>query len=317
MDAMLESYEKPIARLQAIYGPIALEDSIPDAGRKLFALHLGNLLSHLSRLDEEVALGILIASGRRALRAATIFPIFEEDKRVKSALKMLRDLVSAAQEVQDYQVLLQHPTLNDIPQPEDETVSALQVLRDSIARRAEKAANRLQSMVNSDDFTQAAKRLTKAIRSTLDESPLIISKYEVRHGAPILLHTALAGVRSYDAAVAEADLAALAKLHESLLKLDDTVGYFLPLLGASIKDFEERYATLQESLRPVCRSAFAHHTLSASKKWDDDMRTAFEQFLSEVRSEAEDCAQQFPDAWASFNTRTAQRKFADALLVLR
>lgn len=317
MDAMLESYEKPISRLQAIYEPMTLEDGIPDAGRKLFALHFGNLLSHLSRLDDEAALGILIASCRRALRAATIFPIFEDDRRINSAVDVLGQLMATAQDVQHYRLLLQHPSLNDIPQTEDETISPKQVIRDSIERKAAKAEKRLQALVNSDEFIQAAKRLAKSTKRAPEEPKQIISKYEVRHGAPILLHTALAGVRSYDVAVTDADLDALAKLRESLVKLDDTIGYFLPLLGSSISDFAERYAALLENLRPVYVSAFANNTLRASKKWDQETHSAFENFLEGLRSEAEESAQRFPEAWASFNTRTTQRKFADALLVLR
>lgn len=317
METTLSAYEKAISRLQSIYEPIALEDSIPQAGRKLFALHFSTFLSHVERLDDAAALDIIATSGRQAAYAARSFPLFEEDKRVQTALSTLRKVVAAAQSVLIYRELLAHEQLNDIPQTDEETPDPLTGVRQRVESRAAKAEAQLTSLLDADEFAQAVKRLTKSVKGTDGDMALSISDYEVRHGAPIVLHSALAAARHYDAAVAEGDAQALAQLYENLLRLKDTVGYFRSVLGASIKDFEERCESLLEALYPIYRGQFAQQTLTPSKKMDDATREAFATFQASLQQEADDAAVTFPEQWTSFNTRTAQRKFSDALLVLR
>jgi len=317
VETTISTFEKVITRLQSIYEPISLEDDIPHAGRKLFALHFSGFLSHVDHLDDASALPILIASGRQAVHITRIFPLFQEDKRVKTALTTLRKVVVAAQSVTLYRELLSYAALNDIPQTDDETPDPLEAVRQRVESRAAKAESQLISLLDSDDFSQAVKRLSKAIKSADGDSSLSINEYEVRHGAPILLHSALAAARHYDAAVIGEDAEALSHLYESLLRLRDTVGYFRPVLGASINDFEERCLALSETLHPVYRNQFAQQSLRASKKMDDAAKQAFADFLASLQGEAEEVAATFPDQWASFNTRTSQRKFSDALLVLR
>jgi len=317
VDTKISAYEKPIARMHAIYEPIALEDGLPQAGRKLFALHFGSFLSHLERLEDEPALHVLSQAGRRAMRSALIFPIFEEDKRSQAALTTLRKVVAAAQSVTLFRQLLLHPTLNDMPQADGEALSPLQSVRLRVQSRAAKAEKQLASLLESDEFSQSVKRLTKAVKNGNGDPALSLSEYEVRHGAPILLHNALADVRSYDNAVAEGNLATLSRLYKALLRLDDTIGFFQPLLGASIENFTTRYQPLVETLHPVYRDQFVQHALNASKKMEDAAKDALHNFLASLHHEAEESAAGFPDQWASFNTRSAQRKFSDALLVLR
>lgn len=317
MEVSTSAYEKSIGRLQDIYEPLALEDDFPQAGRKLFALHFAAFLSHLELSDTDSALSILVEAGRRAVYVASNFPILEADKRVSAALSTLRKSIAAAQDILIYRQILLHPNLNDIPQTDDEEVSPLQAVRGRVENRAAKAEKQLISLLESAELTGAVKRLTKAIKRADGDPGTSLSQYEVRHGAPILLHTALADVRRFDAAVAGGNLAELVRLYESFLRLGDMIGYFRPLLGSSVSDFEDRCQALLEALHPIVHNQFAQENLKPSKKMDDGIREALSEFLAQLHQEAEDAAAAVPDQWASFNTRTNLRKFSDALLVLR
>lgn len=296
--------EKRIIRLDAAMSSVDLTDTLPEAGRKILAAYFVEVLRFSGDIAHDAsavpAMHILVRRMRHLI--AALAPYYKS-KKVAPFVDELDRLYSRLGAVVEAQMLL-----SDLQHHEHPFVS----LQEIAQNRSDEALAKLTKQVQSKHFGKFAKKFTKFL--TKDGRGAILpdedtAPSEVRHLVPVLLHDAFAQLRAYEMALHAEPQQAISGLRQQLQTMRDLVASFEPLLGTSIRDFDEQLTGLLERLSLSEMLATAQHAFRDEADG--------EAYLDTLAAREAEMLGALPTLWEQFNTRTTLRKFSDALLVLR
>jgi CHAD domain-containing protein len=301
---------------------IAVDDTLAEAGRKIFAEQLEKMLFHEagSRTGEDIESVHQMRVATRRMRS--LFKLIGSAytiKTVKKYNRSLRDIARALGAIRDLDVLLVdladfRDTLSDDDKP------ILDSLISKLDNRRVKHRVTLNAVFDSASydkfgrqfgaFTEKAGKGVAAIAS--DTTP-----HQIRHVLPVLLHERLSRVRAYETVLHDADDETLHALRVEFKQLRYALEFFKPVLGASVLQFIKNVKRMQDVLgRFHDVSVFAQY-MDSIKRLSPEQQAVVAQYVNLRIQEGDTLRVQFREQWQSFNTRTVQRQFSDALLVLR
>lgn len=309
-------YKKQLKKLDHELETIAIEDALPAIVKRALRHSFSMVLSHISRLEfEPEALRIMQTAARRS---QTLLPMLEpyfRAKTVRGFADMMDDL--------ERQLRLLHylhrniaaleDALSQTEYPEDEREALLKVLH----QRAGKAFKRLQNLLHSGEFRSFARDYTRFLVADDNGESKNGALLEARHAIPALLHQASAHVRAAYESLSEQDEASAQRLYTRCLALHDTITLAQPILGASMGDFVAKLEAFMDVLEPLHDYALTTKVLRPSKKLSAMQVDMLDTYRTNQQRKLEATWAAVADAWNQYNTRTNQRKFSDALLVLR
>jgi triphosphatase len=311
-----------IATLQAGVSPITPEDTMPEAGRKIFLLNLITMLEHQEKLagDDSMHHVHQMRVATRRLRSA--FRVFEEyyhKHALKPILKGLRKTARALGDVRDLDVLLANmQTYQEML--EGDVAEAFKPILDDLTKDQQKARDALTEWIGSKAYLRFLSKFitfatTVGLNTTTPDSKT--APYQVRHVVPVILHQHLAQVRGFDSAVPEAKPELLHQLRIEFKRLRYLLTFFADNIGSSANDYIEEIKLMQDHLGRLNDSVVASQRLSDEDLLTDEQIEALAPYRQTLEEQQTHLMDEFQDLWAHFNTRTVQRKLADALLVTR
>lgn len=317
---MVRTYEKRLAKLDTLTTQVTPEDALPIAGRKLLAVYFTELLQQAPAIAYSTdALPRTTTVVRRARHLFTVLDDYYKNKIIKAYRPMFDRIYTAIDRVHAYDRLLTNLAIYQSNLDSADEM-AFQAVVSLVREDAHSAIATLEKLFERKKYHKFVKSFTKFLLK--DGKGVIAPKadvapYEVRHLAPVLLHEQLAQVRAYDDAINSGDRTTLQELYHTAEDLLDTIAFFEPVLGKSASDFITKLTVVVGLVDGLNMAVLARATLHPQDDLSDEQNDLIQQYLAELDDAAELAISALPEAWASFNTRTTQRKFADALLVLR
>ncbi len=297
-------------------------DPMAEAGRLIFARQIRRMRSHEagSRTGADIESVHQMRVAIRRMRS--LFKLIGAHYRPKTTARFergLRQTARALGAIRDLDVLildLQH--YQETLPPDDQAVLA-QVVSMLDARRGA-CRLRLNQLLDSKryarfirGFQRFAKRPGKgARRLKRSEAP-----HQLRHVLPLLLHERLARVRAYDTVLPASDDAILHALRVEYKQLRYALEFFQPILGRSAGYFLKQVKEMQEILGRINDIAVFTGYVSRLNQLRPEQSAVLKGYVAARKDELVVLRERFYDDWARFNSRAAQRKFSDSLLILR
>lgn len=305
-----------------LYKEILSDDSLGEAGRKIFAVQLETMLSHEdgSRTGEDIESVHKMRVATRRMRS--LFKLIGAAYTPKTVTKYnrgLRDIARALGAIRDLDVLIVdledfHKTLSD-----DDKAVMVSIIKKLDKRRAKNRAT-LNKLFDSSSYRKFLKKFGAFTAKTgKGIAPLEREEipHQVRHVLPILLYERLGAVRAYETVLDDAEDETLHALRVEYKQLRYAVEFFEPVLGASAEKFVKEVKAMQDLLGRFNDISVFTDYMNHIKRLSSEQQAIIEQYTTVRLQEADDLRSQFDDQWQSFNQRTTQRLFSDALLVLR
>lgn len=301
---------------------IQTTDSISEAGRKIFADLLVDMKENEfgSRSGEDIESVHQMRVASRKMRS--LFKIIRDHYKPKAVAKYsqgLRNIGNALGEIRDLDVLIEDMQAFQTTLGEDSQVSIKQVIK-KLDKKRHKNRVKLNALFDSVPYHKFIKRLTvftqtqnKEARSVSDKS----APHQVRHLLPILLHEQLASVRAYETVLEGAEDEVLHALRVEFKQLRYALEFFKPVLGTSGEHFIKDVKAMQNLLGRINDIAVFKERATRIKRLTPEQQAVIEQYCDTRTQELNEHRNQFYVQWQSFNKRTTQRQFADALLILR
>ena len=301
---------------------IVATDHAAEAGRRVLRLQLLRMKRHEagSRTGEDIeSVHKMRVAVRRMRSLLELAGAFYQRKTVAENQKGLRKIARALGAVRDLDVLILDlqqfgATLSpDAREP-------LRTLIGRLDRRRQKRRQRLNAYLDSKGYGRSLRQLEKfatkegrrARRLRRPQDP-----HELRHVLPLLLHRRLACVRAYDIVLPAPDDKRLHSLRVECKRLRYAVEFFAPVLGSTADDFLALVVSLQETLGRLNDIGVFVERLKRLDKLSPKQTAILDDYFARRDEERILLRATFYDQWARFNTRALQRKFSDALLVLR
>lgn len=301
---------------------ILATDHVADAGRKIFWQQLRRMKGHEtgSRTGEDIeSVHRMRVAVRRMRSLLRLVEDYYQGKTVATAEKRLRQIARSLGAIRDLDVLildLQHfsATLS----PEDQQPAKALISR--LDRRRAKRRKRLNAFLDSQSYQRSLRQLEgfakkKGKREQGLKRPH--EPHELRHLLPTLLHQRLASVRAYDTVLPASDDKQLHALRVECKRLRYAVEFFAPALGSSVESFLASVKSMQDTLGRLNDIAVFVSRLQGLDKLSPEQAALVEDYIAIRNSELVRLRATFYDQWTRFNTRAVQRKFSDAMLVLR
>ncbi len=321
-----------LTHLRASVAPLATDDPMAEAGRKVLLADFIDMLEHedgsRSGKDIEDVHQMRVAT-RRMRSALRLFEPYFKQKTVRPFADSLRTLARRLGDVRDLDVLIEDVQKAQGKVGEDGQ-TALQTIIDHFDAKRQKARAKLVKHLDSDAYRRFiddfAAFLTQPGAGAISVGEGSITPYQVRHAVPALLQDHLGMVRAYDTVIppvsrtdetpALPDIATLHQLRIEFKRLRYALHFFRDVLGASGKAFIEEIKTMQDLLGRLNDTYVAEEHLSdfVAEGLDEAL---IEPYLNELLAEREALENSLPSAWRRFNTRNVMSKFSEALLMLR
>ena len=312
------SYEKRLAKLETARGDLLATDILIEAARKILVTDFMALLRHEagSRSGEDPEdvhqMRVAIRRMRSLLRLIKQNPDAELYEWAAEALKTLGGILGI---VRDLDVLIDNLGAYGANQPEEQQVN-IQAIVARMDKRRNRARAKLVEHLDSKKYRTFVREFSKQLRKPVTSEAETPHPHQLRHILPTILHQQLATVRAYDTIMADISTEQLHALRLDCKRLRYTLDFFQPVTGSSMGAYIQEVKNLQEILGRLNDIETAR-TLLVDKKFTDDEQAIIEQYIAFLETEAQAGLANFEDVWARFNGRTVQRKFSDALLVLR
>jgi CHAD domain-containing protein len=312
--------------LEALEGqvqPVAPQDSMAEAGRKVLLGELVTMLKHEagSRTGENIEdvhdMRVAIRQMRSTLRllkpyfkSKTIQAFSHDLRRIGGALGDVRDLDVLLEDLKQYQTTL-----------DAERQASVQEMIDFLDKRRAAAREELNDLLDSKFYRRFVKDfskfLMKADEKAKDHQDSGVAPYQVRHILPMLIHERLAAARAYETVIPTDDPKTMHRLRIEFKRLRYAISLFEGLLGSSINDFIEEIKRIQDELG---RLNDIHTARARLDTWlddaDDNFSGVLAGYLGYLETEEPKLKAEFPAAWKRFNSRKVQQKLSNALLNL-
>ena len=303
-----------VATLQALVTPIMPEDSMSEAGRKVLLTNFIDLLTHQANPLED---NLMHAAAQRLRSALRIFKPYYTESSLKPILKGLRRTTRALNKVHQVDLRLETVQGYQTMQEGDGSEAFLPILETLKAYR-QTVSETLFKWLGSKEYLRFLKAFARFVTTSSLGSLTpknATQPYQVRHVVPVLVHEQLAQVRAFDSHLDTLD-APLHTLWIQFKRMDSLLNIFVDNLGTSANEFLEETKVMQDHLSQI-NTTVAPKRLSDDRLLSDEQRDALGFYRQTRDEQQEKLTAEFADLWTHFNTRTVQRKLADALLVTR
>lgn len=301
---------------------IALTDTMAEAGRKIFAEQLGKMKQHEdgSRTGEDIeSVHQMRVATRRMRSLFKLLGVYYKSKLVMKYNRSLQDVARALGHIRDLDVMIL-----DLQEFQSTQPSNIQEIMESIIQKFDKQRrkHRVKSndMFDSNVYAKFVRKFGKfTVKSGRGALPIVDEErpYQVRHVLPVILHQHLAAVRAYDTVLDGAEDETLHALRVEFKQLRYAVEFFKPVLGTSADGFIQEMKAMQDLLGRMNDIVVFTERVNHIKHPTDEQQEVIEQYQAARQQELDTLRSHFDDQWESFNRRTVQKQFADALLVLR
>ncbi|MBC8099001.1 MAG: CHAD domain-containing protein [Armatimonadetes bacterium] len=303
--------------------PIKPEDTMSEAGRKVLVADFAKMLNHEagSRIGEDIEhVHDMRVATRRMRSAFRLFEPYYKTKPIRPFVEQIKQIANALGAVRDLDVMLQdltryQGTLDVNGQ------DAMQPLLERLDKKRAKARKKLVAHFDGTSYQSFSAAyalfLTQpgSAAKTLDNGS--ITPHQVRHVLPGMLHDHLAAVRAYDDALGEADAPTMHALRIEFKRLRYAMSFFAEVLGASGSEFVEQIKAIQDHLGRMNDITVALAHLQPLLEDEVLAQAALADYTQALQAEYDTLQTDFNAVWVRFNTRSVQKKLADALLVLR
>jgi CHAD domain-containing protein len=324
MESAAALHDDLIAALKPQIQPVAPDDTMAEAGRKILLKEFVEMLKHEagSRVGEDIEEVHDMRVATRRMRSA--FRLLEEyykPKAVRAYSRSLRRVARALGAVRDLDVQIE-AIQKFLPKLPVEQQPHLQAVIDRLdAQRTEMRDEMIKILDKGvyrrfiEDFANFLTTSGAGARANGDESGAVPSR--VRHILPTLLYSHLGAVRAYDGVIAEADETTLHALRIEFKRLRYAVSMFEAVLGPQLKDFIEELKKIQDYLGAIQDSFAATYRLrDLQEDLNADEAEALQAYLDSLSEEAGKRREGFAEVWRKFNTKAVQLKLASAVAVL-
>lgn len=301
--------------------PIELTDTMAQAGGKILAQQLTKMLEHEagSRTGEDIeSVHDMRVATRRMRSLLRLLKRYYQSKSVNKYGKSLQMIARTLGEVRDFDVLISDLQMFASDQKEDVKATIVTLIA-RLDKRRQKARAKLIQFFDSPAYSKFIPRFSQFIIKAQETPPIDGDEtpHQIRHLLPILLHERLAAVRAYETVVDGIDEDTLHALRVEFKRLRYAVEFFHPVLGSSADSFVDEIKTMQDNLGRANDLAVFQSRIKSLKKLKPEEKALVKDYLKSRKRELKALREQFPEQWSSFNKRTTQRQFSDALLVLR
>ncbi len=312
---------KILKQLEQQTEPLQPTDPIAEAGRKVLQGEFIKMLSHEpgtrtgADIEDVHKMRVAIRQQRSLFSLLTdyyrpkVVSAYTDDlKHIMRALGAVRDLDVMIHDLGEYSTLL-----------DAKAATTLSHVIDILDQQRISARDNLVQVLDSKAYRRFIKRYAKflltpatGVRAAKGAG---VQPIEVRHVLPPMIHDYLANVRAYDSVVVAADIETLHALRIECKRLRYVVTLFSEVLGKEITEFINELRQIQDLLGRLHDIEVARQTLGTLVV--DDAQTALlHTYIEQLEQETPTLQAQFPDRWKRFNTKTVQRKLANAILAL-
>lgn len=326
-----------IDQLRGQYRAVLPGDSMAEAGRKVLLKEFIDMLEHEagSKLGADIEdIHQMRVATRRLRSAFRIFEPYYKAKLVRPFITHLKQTARALGAVRDFDVLIEDLQKVLEAGPED-AQTGLQTIIEHMQTKRAKAHAKLVKHLESADYLEFVGEFGEfLVTPGMGALPLQdhrVEPYQVRHVVPHLLQEYLSVVRAYDTVMPEAtrskaaseepaaplpEIGVLHQLRIEFKRLRYAMSFFVDAMGAAGESFISEIKKLQDHLgRLNDLYVFEEHI---DAYLDDGLaESAVHEYALQLESERDKLEASLPNVWKTFNTRTVQSKFADALLALR
>ena len=301
---------------------ILVTDHVAEAGRKVFRQHLRRMERQEagSRSGEDIeSVHKMRVAVRRMRSLLDLVGEYYPGKTVAATETALREIARALGAIRDLDVLildLQQFSVSLSP----EVNQRAQALISRLVRRRAKRRARLNRYFDSKRYQRSLRQLdsfAKQRRKRVRRLKRPYAPHELRHVLPSLLHWQLARVKAYDTVLPAADDTTLHALRVDCKRLRYAIEFFAPVLGSSVESFHALVLSMQDTLGRINDIDVFVGRLNRLDKLSLEQAAVVDGYIARRNEELIGLRAEFYQQWARFNTRAAQRKFSDALLVLR
>ncbi len=310
-----------IEKLSTAIQPVAPEDHIAEAGRKILLAEFVKVLQHEegsrsgSDIEDVHDMRVAIRKTRSLFKLLT--PYYERSA-IKTIKGELQDLARTLGTVRDLDVLIEdirtyQATLKAVQQAD------LQQAVDELDKQRESARHELIDVLDSRLFRRLVKDYSKFLTTVGDGAKAIdqesVTPVEVRHILPILIYERVAAVRAYDSILMEADANRLHALRIEFKQLRYAISLFSEVLGPQVADYIDEVKALQDCLGHMHDAVTARSYLGDFVK--ESHLEALNGYLAHLEEKETALRGQLTELWAQFNSRKIQQKLSSAILAIR
>lgn len=318
---MALSLAERIEKLSAQIQPIAAEDEMPEAARKVLLAELVRVFKHEegSRTGEDIEDVHDMRVATRRIRSifrllgpyfkqSAIRPYTDELRRLARALGEVRDLDVLIEDISAFQAALKANKRTD-----------LQPALDALDQQRQLARQALIEVLDSRAYRRFVKDFSKFLTSSGEgvKSPdgVGVVPSQVRHVLPGMIHQRLAAVLAYDVVIHEADAVTLHALRIEFKRLRYAISLFDDVLGTTISDFISVVKDVQDCLGHMNDAATAR--LKLHSLLDEALIESLAGYIKSLDEKETEARANFDQLWTNFNSRKIQQKLSNALLSLR
>jgi CHAD domain-containing protein len=307
------------SELQTFIQPIAPQDTMAEAGRKVLLHDFIKMLEHEagSRSGEDIEdVHDMRVSTRRMRSALRTFMPYFKGKAIRSFRASLRKIADALGAVRDLDVLI-----DDLGKFEKKHGGSLQgaiALLDAQRNEARAALHKALDRKGYSRFVvQFGDFLTTPGASARSVDGAGTSPNQVRHILPTLVYEHLGAVRAYDAAIDESDPETLHALRIEFKRLRYLAHFFEEVLGETTASFLKDLKAIQDHLGRMQDIQVASDRLEdLMSDLNDENAAALTAYLEAINAESDELGEKFPAVWKKFNSAATQKKLANALVTL-
>ena len=317
------NHKNIIAKLDAHRQPVQPDDLMAEAGRKVLLGEFHRMLSceSGSRRGEDIeAVHKMRVAIRQQRSAFRLLKPYYKPKAIRQYDRSLRDTMRALGPVRDLDVMIHDLRAFDLPLDEVHQAGLNSVI-EALDQRRLVAHENLIHLLDSKSYrrfvSEYGKFLTTPGAAAQRVDDEVIAPVQVRHVLPPMIAQHLAAVRAYDPVLAEADAETFHALRIEFKRLRYVVTLFSGLLGKEIDDFIAELKKMQDLLGRMNDIEVARESLiDLMSDLEGDQTAALWIYVDDLENEKPGLHEQFPALWKRFNTKTVQRKLAQAVTVL-
>lgn len=230
------------------------EDTLAEAGRKVFLFHFAQMLAHESgtRLGEDIEeLHDMRVATRRMRAAFEVFGEAYEPKLIKTLLKGLRATGRALGHPRDMDVFMEkaHLYLNSLPEDQQ---AGLDPLLAAWEQERQSARQEMNVYLDSPGYVDFIERFNRFVQTPGLGALPVSTEHPIpnrlREIVPILIYSRMASVRAFEPLLGNARIEQLHALRIEFKKLRYAVEYFREVMGPEAKYVIEVIKRLQDHL---------------------------------------------------------------------
>ncbi|MCB9459183.1 MAG: CHAD domain-containing protein [Anaerolineaceae bacterium] len=314
--------EKKLLLLQEHAAPVAGDDAIAEAGRKVLLQDCIKMLENEegSRAGEDIeCVHDMRVATRRMRSVLNMFSDYFKVGAIAAHVEGLRQTAKALGHVRDLDVMI--ADLQDYTVSHEDIAEPISGIINRLEKKRDQAREDLIQWLDSKNY----KRFVNGYINFLTEPGKGVigpksraEPHQVRHIAALMIHEALAAVRAYEVVLEDADYDTMHALRVAFKRLRYTVDSFTDVLGTGASTFVDQLKDVQDYLGRMNDIVVASEALNRLKKLNEVESAVRDAYIVMIQAEADERMTNFVgDVWEPFNTRTVQQKLSTAMLSLR